>query len=79
MAAAGRDPLLVKARSLAQQEQYRRALHLAVYLAEADPADPEARELVAALCDALGEREPSFIARSFYRSAAAQARKPTVC
>jgi alkyl sulfatase BDS1-like metallo-beta-lactamase superfamily hydrolase len=79
VSAAGRGPLLAKARALAQQEQHRRALHLAVYLAEADPADAEAQDLVAALCDALGEREPSFIARSFYRSAAAQARRPPVC
>jgi len=77
--AAGRDSLLAKARALAQRDEHRRALHLAVYLAQADPEDGEARALVAGLCDALGEREPSFIARSFYRSAAAQARRIGVC
>jgi len=66
-------------RALAQQEQHRRSLHLAVYLCQADPGDAEARELVAELCDALGEREPSFIARNFYRSTAAEARRPRVC
>ena len=67
--AAGRAPLFAKARALAQAQQHRRALHLAVYLAQADAGDAEARALVAELCDALGEREPSFIARNFYRSA----------
>jgi len=77
--AAGRDSLLAKARALAQRGERRRALHLAVYLAQADPDDREARELVAGLCDALGECEPSFIARSLYRSAAAEARKGRLC
>ena len=71
---AGRAALLAKARALAQAQQHRRALHLAVYLAQADPGDAEARALVAELCDALAEREPSFIARNFYRSAARLAR-----
>ena len=66
---AGRAALFAKARALAQAEQHRRALHLAVYLAQADSGDAEARALVAELCDALAEREPSFIARNFYRSA----------
>jgi alkyl sulfatase BDS1-like metallo-beta-lactamase superfamily hydrolase len=77
--AAGRDALLAQARSLAQRELHRRALHLAVYLTQADPGDREARELLAGLCDSLGEREASFIARSFYRSAAAEARRARVC
>ena len=76
---AGREPLIAKLRALAQQEQHRRALHLAVYLCQADPGDAEARGLVAELCDALGEREPSFIARNFYRATAAEARRPRVC
>ena len=74
VAVAGRAALFAKARALAQAEQHRRALHLAVYLAQADAGDVEARALVAELCDALAEREPSFIARNFYRSAARQAR-----
>jgi alkyl sulfatase BDS1-like metallo-beta-lactamase superfamily hydrolase len=68
--AAGRERLLEKARALAQRAQPRRALHLAVYLEQADPGDAEARALVAELCDALGQSEPSFIARGFYRAAA---------
>jgi len=71
---AGRERLIAKARALAQQEQHRRALHLAVYLSQADPGDTESRELVAELCEALSEREPSFIARGFYRAAAAHSR-----
>ncbi len=71
---AGRAALFAKTRALAQAEQHRRALHLAVYLAQADSGDAEARALVAELCEALAEREPSFIARNFYRSAARQAR-----
>jgi alkyl sulfatase BDS1-like metallo-beta-lactamase superfamily hydrolase len=71
---AGRAALFAKARALAQAEQHRRALHLAVYLAQADPGDAEARALVAELCEALSEREPSFIARNFYRSAGRTAR-----
>ena len=47
-----------------------------MYLAQADAGDGEARALVAALCDALAEREPSFIARNFYRAAASHARAP---
>ena len=70
----GVTALFAKARALAQAEQHRRALHLAVYLAQADSGDAEARALVAELCDALAEREPSFIARNFYRSAGRQAR-----
>ena len=70
----GRAALFAKARALAQAEQHRRALHLAVYLAQADSGDAEARALVAELCDALAEREPSFIARNFYRAAATHAR-----
>jgi alkyl sulfatase BDS1-like metallo-beta-lactamase superfamily hydrolase len=77
--AVGRDPLLARARSLAEQGHHRRALHLGVYLAHADPADPEARALVADLCEALGRSEPSFIARNLYRSAAARARSAGVC
>ena len=77
--AAGRGALLERARALAQQGEHRRALHLAVYLRQADPADEDARALMAGICDALGESEPSFIARSFYRSAAAEARQPRVC
>jgi alkyl sulfatase BDS1-like metallo-beta-lactamase superfamily hydrolase len=77
--AAGRGALLERARALAQQGEHRRALHLAVYLRQADPEDEDVRALMAGICDALGESEPSFIARSFYRSAAAEARQPRVC
>ncbi len=76
---AGRGALVAKARALAQAEQHRRALQLAVYLSQADPADAEAHALVAELCDALAEREASFIARNFYRAAAAEARRSRVC
>jgi len=66
---AGREALFARLRALAQAGEHRRALHLAVYLAQADPGDREAREQVNELCEALAERETSFIARSFYRSA----------
>ena len=73
--AAGRDALVAKVRELQRSGAYRRALHLAVILNQSAPADPEGRELVAESCDGLVEQEPSFIARNFYRVAAAQARE----
>jgi alkyl sulfatase BDS1-like metallo-beta-lactamase superfamily hydrolase len=73
--AAGREALVSKVRALQQAGEYRRALHLAVLLAQADASDKEASELVAETCDGLLEREPSFIARNFYRVAATQARE----
>jgi alkyl sulfatase BDS1-like metallo-beta-lactamase superfamily hydrolase len=72
--AAGRERLLAKARALAAAREHRRALHLAVVLAQADAADTEAGALVAEVCDALAASEPSFIARNFYRTAAERAR-----
>lgn len=71
---AGRSVLIEKVRALAEKREHRRALHLAVLLAQADPSDREGQELVADVCDALVESEPSFIARNFYRVAAARAR-----
>jgi alkyl sulfatase BDS1-like metallo-beta-lactamase superfamily hydrolase len=72
--AAGREALLTKTQSLRKAGEYRRALHLATLLTQADPSNSESRELVAAICDELAEQEPSFIARNFYRVAGAQAR-----
>lgn len=74
VAVAGREAILAKVRALGASGEPRRALHLAVVLAQAEPADREAREVVAELCEAIAERERAFIARSFYRSAAASAR-----
>ncbi len=71
---AGRDRLVDKVRALQRQGELRRALHLAVLLARAEAADATMQELVAQICDALAERESSFIVRNFYRSAAAHAR-----
>ena len=50
------------------------ALHLAAPLTQADPSDREGHELVAEVCEALVERERSFIARGFYQVAAVRAR-----
>jgi alkyl sulfatase BDS1-like metallo-beta-lactamase superfamily hydrolase len=72
---AGRDALLARARALLASGEARRALHLATWPAQADPSDAEARALVAEVCDALASSEPSFIARNFYRGAAARARE----
>ncbi len=72
--AAGRETLSAKARVLLRDGEARRALHLAVALTQADPSDRESHALVAEVCEALVERERSFIARSFYRAAAARAR-----
>lgn len=74
VSAAGREALLAKARELHGAGELRRALHVAVVLERADPGDREAHELVARVCDAIVEQEPSFIARNFYLVAAAQAR-----
>ncbi|MBY0278084.1 MBL fold metallo-hydrolase [Candidatus Binatia bacterium] len=71
---AGRDALFAKAEGLRAAGELRRALHLAVLLTQADPADAGARDLVARVCDGIVEVEPSFIARNFYLVAAAQAR-----
>lgn len=71
---AGRDALFAKAVSLLAAGELRRALHLAMFLTQADPADTEARDLVARICDGIVAIEPSFIARNFYVVAAAQAR-----
>jgi len=71
---AGRDALYAKAESLRAAGELRRALHLAMFLTQADPADAESRELVARVCDGIVAIEPSFIARNFYLVAAAQAR-----
>ena len=73
--AAGRQALLDKLRKLQAAGEQRRALHLAGYLVRADPSDFEASTLVAEVCDALCETEPSFIVRNFYRAAAEQARE----
>ena len=70
----GRDGLLAKIAALRESGEPRRALHLAVLLTQADPDDAEGQRLVAELCEAVAEGEPSFIARSFYRSAAHRAR-----
>ncbi|MEE8557327.1 MAG: alkyl sulfatase dimerization domain-containing protein [Myxococcota bacterium] len=72
--AAGRESLVEKVGSLREEGEARRALHLAVLLTQAEPGRSEAEELVAAICDEIAEAEPSFIARNFYVSAAAQAR-----
>jgi len=74
VAAAGRTALLERARKLVSDGEPRRALHLAMILAQADPADREAHLFGADVCEALAESETSFIVQSFYRSAAAQAR-----
>ncbi len=68
--AAGRDALIDKVSGLRAAGELRRALHLAVFLPQADPSDGEGTRLVAELCEAIAEREPSFIARSFYRASA---------
>ncbi len=72
--AAGRDRLSRKARALLHAGESRRALHLAMSLTQADPADRESHALVAEICEALVEHERSFIARNFYRVAATRAR-----
>ena len=72
--AAGRDRLNRKARALLHAGEPRRALHLAVALTQANPADRESHALVAEICEALVEHERSFIARNFYRVAATRAR-----
>jgi alkyl sulfatase BDS1-like metallo-beta-lactamase superfamily hydrolase len=66
--------MFAKAESLLSAGELRRALHLAVYLTQADAGDAAARDLVARICDAIVAVEPSFIARNFYLVAAAQAR-----
>lgn len=71
---AGRDALFAKAESLRSSGELRRALHLAMFLTQADPADATAHALVATICDGIVAVEPSFIARNFYLVAAAQAR-----
>jgi len=71
---AGREKLIEKVRALTDRSELRRALHLAMLLARAEPADAAMQELVAQVCDGLAERERSFIVRNFYRTAAAQAR-----
>lgn len=71
---AGRDAMFAKAEALLSAGELRRALHLAVYLTQADAGDAAARDLVARICDAIVAVEPSFIARNFYLVAAAQAR-----
>ena len=71
---AGRDALFAKAESLRASGELRRALHLAMFLTQADPGNAESRELVARICDGIVAVEPSFIARNFYLVAAAQAR-----
>jgi len=71
---AGRAELIAQTRRLMREDEPRRALHLAVLLPQSDPGDREGHALVAEVCEALVERERSFIARNFYRVAAAQAR-----
>jgi alkyl sulfatase BDS1-like metallo-beta-lactamase superfamily hydrolase len=71
---AGREAIRAKAEALRAAGELRRALHVAVLLTQADESDAEAQELVARICDAIVEIEPSFIARNFYLVAAAQAR-----
>ncbi len=71
---AGREALIAGARALLRKNELRRALHLAVPLTQADPSDREGHELVADVCEALVERERSFIARGFYQVAAVRAR-----
>jgi alkyl sulfatase BDS1-like metallo-beta-lactamase superfamily hydrolase len=75
VAAAGREALLARARALRGAGELRRALHLAALLPQADAGDAEGQALVAELCDALAEAEPSFIAANFYRAAARRARE----
>jgi alkyl sulfatase BDS1-like metallo-beta-lactamase superfamily hydrolase len=64
-----------RAKDLAARGEHRRALHLAMLLEHAEPDRKEARDLVVEILEALVDREPSFIARNFYRAAAAQRRK----
>jgi alkyl sulfatase BDS1-like metallo-beta-lactamase superfamily hydrolase len=74
IAITGRDALFAKAEELRAEGELRRALHLAVLLTQADASDDAASALVAGICDGIAAVEPSFIARNFYVTAAAQAR-----
>jgi alkyl sulfatase BDS1-like metallo-beta-lactamase superfamily hydrolase len=73
--AAGRDALEARARTLLARGELRRALHLAAWLPQADPADRAGQALLAEVCEALAASERSFIAASFYRVAARRARE----
>ncbi len=74
VALAGAEPLAARVRALVAEGEPRRALHLAVLLAQAGDGSGS-RTLAAEVCDTLAESETSFIARNFYRAAARRYRE----
>ncbi len=73
--AGGARALAARARGLADAGDLRLAGHLADLALEADPADPEVRQAVAAIYERRAEGETSLMARNLFRSAAAYARE----
>jgi hypothetical protein len=64
-----RRALIRKAKDLVSIGEERRALHLAMLLERGEPDRDESAALVAFVLERLAEKEPSFIARNFYRAA----------
>jgi len=73
--AGGARALVARARAVADTGELRLAGHLADLALEADPADPEVQQAVAAIYEQRAERETSLMARNLFRSAAAYARE----
>ena len=73
--AGGARALAARARALAEANELRLAGHLADLALEADPADGEVQETVAAIYERRAGTETSLMARNLFRSAAAYARE----
>jgi alkyl sulfatase BDS1-like metallo-beta-lactamase superfamily hydrolase len=72
---AGREVILDRVGKLFIGGEARRALHLAVLLRQADPADRDAWQTEAELCEALAIGERSALARGLYLACARSARE----
>ena len=77
IALCGRDTLLLRARTLQDTGELKRALALAETASDADPDDQEAIALNAEILQRMATEEKSFIARNLFNGAAGKLRSPS--